>query len=511
MKLDVNGELSQAYRDKLDAIFADRVATCRKYARYTGGDNPTILDKEDQEAPDNRVPVPFGRKIVSTVKGYFAKPGYITYKAEGDAYQEAIKGVFDENNEELLTAELVSDALGNVGGYEILRVSEDLKIKQYRADPETCLPVYDDTLDRKLIAFVHRVDNEDDEGEITTTQTIYYAGFFVEYQRTGSGEFAETGRKDHPFGDVPAVAYKFSADEKPIFYSVIPLIDEHDKIISSDYANEFERFANAYLLSLKKISSDVAAKAKALRIFDGLEDAGASGLNSASEALAFLTKPSRGSDISEGADRFERLIYEQAMVINPSDEGFGTPSGIALRYRLLPMEWLAADGEGRFSVGLQRRLTLIGNALTELNRVTPEPVTINFRRNIPVDSDSIIKTAGNAKGILSEKTILDMFPADIVPNKAEEMERLEEERSMALGSIELPDQATDVAQDAGTEGVAAGGEIQQTALNGAQIKSLVDVVVAVNAGTIEKASAVAIIKAAFPLIGDDVIAKIFAG
>jgi hypothetical protein len=96
------------------------------------------------------------------------------------------------------------------------------------------------------------------------------------------------------------------------------------------------------------------------------------------------------------------------------------------------MEWLCADIEAYFSRGLQRRIVLIGNAMQALYKIAPEMVTINFRRNIPVDIDSIVETAQKAKGVLSEKTILDFFPGDIVPDKIAEQERLNEERAERL-------------------------------------------------------------------------------
>lgn len=457
MQLDNNGELPAVYLNKLDTLFYNAQTTASKYLRYTVGNNPTIIDKPLQSAPDNRVPVPFARKIVRTMKGYMAKPGNITYKAEDEEYQSTLKSIFDRNDEELLTAELFSDALGNIAGYEILRVDQELGIRQYRIKPWEGIAVYDDTLAQNMIAFIHRIGNEFPDGQIEYVQTIYYANEFVEYRRTGAMSWAETDRMAHPFGEVPAVAYYTDQEHLPIYAPVIPLIDENDKIISSDYANELERFANAYLLALKKISAEVAEKAKEIRIFDNLGEDFGDGINNVTGAMAFLTKPTRGSDISEAADRFERLIYDQSMVINPNDDKIGEASGIALRYRTLSMEWLAADIEAYFSKGLQRRIKLISNALGILQDMDSKMVTISFRRNLPIDLDSIVTTAGNARGILSEKTILSLFPADIVPDPVAEQERLDEEASERLPPMneqeEDPQEEKDQEQDDTTEPV----------------------------------------------------------
>ena len=58
---------------------------------------------------------------------------------------------------------------------------------------------------------------------------------------------------------------------------------------------------------------------------------------------------------------------------------------------------------------------------------------------------------------------------------------------------------------------AAGGEVQSTALNGAQIQSLVEIALKVATGELPMESAKAIAGAAFPLISPDVIDRIFAG
>jgi SPP1 family phage portal protein len=124
------------------------------------------------------------------------------------------------------------------------------------------------------------------------------------------------------------------------------------------------------------------------------------------------------------------------MVINPADKDFATTSGIALQYKILAMEWLAAEIEAYVSMGLQRRLMLIANAIESLGRGDPWPVTINFRRNIPINLQAMAETAGMLRGILSERTIINTFPADVVPDKVAELERLDEERAGRLPMLD---------------------------------------------------------------------------
>ena len=431
--MQINTErLSAAQLTEIDNRMATRDAHYTQWRRYMLGDNPAIRDAPMQEKPDNRVPVPFARKIVRTLKGYMFKPGYITYSAEGDYIDTLKAGVFDANDEELLTAEIAQDALSAPESYELLRVGERLPdIKLYHVPYNKGYPIYDTTLARNLVAFVH-VDTVD-AGALATaqTKTVYYADTYETYQRTTSGgQWVQVDEpRDHPFGAVPVSIYRTGSEGVPVFDCVIPLINEHDKIISSAYANERERFANSLLILLDKIvtgtDDEKAETMKQLSQNRILQNLGRNGdVSRVQDAVAFLTKPSRGADVAEEADRLERLVYDMAMVINPTDDTFSASSGIALKYKLLPMEFLASDIEAYFSRGLQRRIELIGQALNEMTGITPETVTIHWRRSLPPDLTALAVDAMNLQGLLSKQTVLRLFPADIVPNIAAELDRI---------------------------------------------------------------------------------------
>ncbi len=436
-----NGELTVAQIQDVVSIITTNAYTYRKYKRYYLGENPTIMDATPKKAPDNRVPCSFARKIVDTVKGYMFPPGNVKYKSKNNYANQLKKEVLDKNNEELHTARLANDSFVYGVSYELLRVNEQADaIKIYRVSPESSLAIYDDTLDENMIAFAHLVAIVTNV-KLNTVKyklTIYYSDFFVEYESQNLSDFTETGRQDHPFDGVPAIEYVPNTDKIPLFYTVIPLIDEHDKITSSQYANELERFASAYLAMLKRINNTIkdangktdAERIEEIRMFDGIGDDG--DIKNVHDAIDFIVKPSRGNDVAEAADRFERLIYDLSMVINPNNLEAGTAiSGIAYRLKLLPMEFLAADIEANFSIGLQRRFDLIGSA-SEITKLTPEDITINFDRNIPSDIETIVTTAGNAKGILSDETILGLFPADIVPSVKDELDKLGSQVSLSL-------------------------------------------------------------------------------
>lgn len=445
MQLNELGELT---RDQLLKVTTAISSAAISYARrkaYYEAKNPQLLEAPAKKAPDNRVPGAFGGKIVDTMAGFMFRAGNITYSAEDAALQKTIEDTFNANDEELHTAEIGKDLLVNGKGFEILRMDEDgAGVRLYRCEPGTALPVYDDTLARNMIAFVHLVSYSDYDDTPTYVRTTYYKNKHVtETSSSIAFEEDKTEREEkaHPFGEVNAVVYQCGMDALPIFEKVIPLIDEHDKIISSGYADERERFASAYLLLLRKLQRTLDDKGKSdidklaeIRIMDDLGSDGE--IKSAADGAAFLTKPSRGPDTAESADRIERLIYDLAQVVNPNDISAGTAvAGIAYKLKIMSMEFKAADIETYVSRALQRRIRLIGNA-----KNVPEEkirdVTIDFKRNIPTDIDALADTAGKLVGIVSKETILRMFPTTVIPNVTAELKKLEEETALMLPAFE---------------------------------------------------------------------------
>ena len=120
-----NETLTDRQLIEVESRLTHRHTLYRRWKRYILGSNPPILDAAPKPDPDNRVPVPFARKIVRTLKGYMFKAGYISYSTEGD-YIDTLKDIFDDNDEELQTAEIATDALSTPETYEILRVGETI-------------------------------------------------------------------------------------------------------------------------------------------------------------------------------------------------------------------------------------------------------------------------------------------------------------------------------------------------------------------------------------------------
>jgi SPP1 family phage portal protein len=430
-------------------IDADRIRVTKNDERrhYFEGKNPGVYEEQARADPDNRIPIPFARKAVKIIRGYMAKPGSITY--QGDYYDEYLKDIYNQNDEDLTTAELLESALIYGESFE-LQYMVDGELNFAQVPINQSIPIYDNSLKPTMTGFIrYYCEGEKKDAELMRgeepnkyftdtgkTQIAYYYDDKViqKYKKAPTDkDFIPDGKAaPHGFGFVPVTRFTISSDGKNLYDHVLELIDWYDKIVSHSYADELEKFANSYLLLANAISQEpdangetAADRIKRDKVFDNL----AQNLErSVKDAVAYLERNVNDTFLNNTADRAERLIYEMLQVFNPRDIVNNTAtSGIAAAYKLLETEYLCADIECYFSRGLQHRIKLISGIGKYLNKTTGEgdsDVYIKFIRNVPFNITEIADVAMKLKGVLSDETILKLFPTTIVNDWEEEMEKL---------------------------------------------------------------------------------------
>jgi SPP1 family phage portal protein len=407
--------------------------------RYYTGNNPTIVERkvQDANAPDNKIPISYARKIINTVVGYMYKPGLITYASENEPYFDALTEIFDENNEPLKTAHLAKEVSIQGQGYEIHYVDNDGAriIPRFAKVPTaTGLPIYNFDLEPKLKAFLYLIKKGEDE-----ELSVYYADhieyYRVERQKGGlfntrtnrresKVELISIGEDTHPYGDVPVVVAYNNRDELGDFEPVIKLIDAYD-ILMSDSMNEFDRFAWAYLvLRGMTMDDEVVQKIKHMRTFELMTDEG---------GVEFLTKDINAEFIRFMSEWVREEIHKQSHVPNFLDGNTGDQlSGVAISKLLYDFEFIAATKQALFEEALQRRVKLLNN-LFDANPGNftgigdDRNVKINFARNKPDEILQFADLMQKFAGFVSQRTLLENF-APFVPDVDAELDRLEEEK-----------------------------------------------------------------------------------
>lgn len=472
-----------------------RVRHIKQQVAYYEGKHPGILFDNPKEEPDNRVPVPIIRSAINFLLGYMFKPGNITYT--GDFYDSTLKDIYDNNEEGIQNAELAKTALTTGKAYEA-HWTEEGQEKFAQVPITQGIMVKSSDLVPRDLAFLRYW--RDDRHILHAW--VYEPGIVNIYVdgKTGLEIDPENPPIEQGYKTVSVLEVTISSDGSNLFDHVLELQDLLDKGLSEDIANELQRFASAYLLMADSIDSTHedengytdADKIKLAKTFSSLGD-------NIRDKVAFLEKNINPEFINTALDRIERLVWEMIGVINPNDDSFkNAVSGTALAYRLLPFEYLCAGIETYFGRFLQRRVRLVG-ALDSTINGTLGPVAdvvIKFNRNLPANETEMIDNALKLSTLVSKETMLEYLPGSVIDSAEDEMKRGDME-SNGIGDME--DEAATMETGVGA-GMPTDGNVANTALNGAQVSSLVEICTSVAEELLPVETAIEILLIAFPTI-----------
>jgi SPP1 family phage portal protein len=430
---------------------------------YHKGKNPDIIlegiRKERKNInPNNVVPLPFARRTINDLMGYAYKPGNVKYQFSEDQNEqsvETIQEILRDNQEPLESSEIFQDASIKGEGAELLFVADE-KIQFSKIKREKCIFKYKDTVKQdKLewaIRFYKTVDVQTDGKDLVTHKAEVYTDTRIDfYEWTEEKDVIQNQQRPdqrfdwnfdnpykyitsqaHPFGDVPLYPYNINEDRLGIFQPSIPIIDKLDGFGSDSIANAIDQFNDTILTLSKTLDPEDAKKIKEWKVIDNL------GGKEEGNFAEFLQRALDIDSALESTKLFERWYYELTGIPNLNDEKFGTKSGIAIAYALVPFENLVTTMEVYFSNGLKHRIDLINNALAFLNKgFEPVEITLEWQRNLPFDlkTRTEIVVALKTANLMSDETLLKMFPQNIIEDAKAEIERRQEEDVQEIQNI----------------------------------------------------------------------------
>jgi phage portal protein, SPP1 gp6-like len=143
----------------------------------------------------------------------------------------------------------------------------------------------------------------------------------------------------------------------------------------------------------------------------------------------FLIKEINDSATENYKKRLNNDIHKFSMTPDLADEKFaGNLSGIAIKFKTIPLEENATEKENKFRVGLRKRCELITYMLnTKKNKdYNYLDITEEFTRNLPVNEMEITNMILSLSNVVSRRTLLELLPQ--INNVDEELKRLEEEK-----------------------------------------------------------------------------------
>lgn len=398
-----------------------------KYKNYYDGIQ-AILNKSyaDASKPCNRSVINYAKNIADSYAGYLATPGFISYRSEQEI--DAVMEVLKYNDFQTEDADFLLDALIYGVACELMYIDNTGHTRFRLINPTSCFGICDDSLTGDLLYFVRMYKvNDWDDSDLYNVDV--YSDFNIKhYTMNGmNGALEFQFEEYHYFSQCPANIFTLP-DEKSIFDCVLPLQDSINELLSAEI-DDYAAFCDAYLvlLGVDADADDIGAmkENRVLVLPDGA-------------SASWLTKSANDAQVENILKRIHDSIYRIAQCPDFSSESFvgGVSSGIAIQYRLTGMENRAGVIEGKMKKALQRRIEIIcGIASLKLGESVFRDIEINFKRNIPADTQSTINMINSLKGTVSDATLLGQL--DFITDVNAELEAIhaQKEENMSLYSF----------------------------------------------------------------------------
>lgn len=413
------------------------------------GDHDILHEHKRAEhtGPDNRLVANIANYLVDTYNGYFMGiPPKITLdnKQQNDLLQDwNDANSFQDKLNELSKQ---CDIYGR--SYAMVYQDEDGYTCVAVIPPTEGVMIYDDTINHGRLAFIRHWTVSGDSGtrwcyEVYTADTIatYIDGRQID-------------ERPNVYGLVPAVEFYDTEERLGLCDNVATLINELNDTLSSKQ-NQIEYFDNAYL---KIFGIDLDADE------DGVPDIDlerqriiySPDADAVNAQIGFLEKPDADGMQEHQIDRLTNLIYQIAKVPNPNDDSFsGNASGVAMQYKMLSMQNMAASKERKFTRSL-RKLYRIVFSLTGYPDAWKD-LTFKFTRNLPDNLSEEVTDAKNLEGVVSKETQLSVL--SIVDDPKAELERMQSEEDERMQSAVS---AVDMNRNGGDEDDVLGQEATES-------------------------------------------------
>lgn len=374
------------------------------YERYMTVDESVPIMKRkprfDEEKPiNNRINNDFFSEIIDFKTGYFAgKPIAYGYN-KGEEAEATSGGANGVDN----AIKVITDFTTRNNMYGVdMEVTKFASIYGYAGrlfyiDPdgaERVMPVHgyetiilsstDITEPEYAVRYFYTLDIS---GSKVWTVEFYddtYVTIFTGYLT----QLTEVEKKPHMFDYCPLQGIPNNKEMLGDAEKVLALIDDYDKVLS-DNSNEVESFVHAYMIFENLNISD-----------DDIREGQKSGsfrfrqVGTQQGKVYFLTKDINDAFTEHHLERLEDNIYRFTRTPNLNDESFGTASGVSLKFKLHGLETKCGMYQAQMMNAAQFMWKLLASAWGKKGeRIDPLQVTMDFKRNFPLDTLSEAQTA----------------------------------------------------------------------------------------------------------------------
>ena len=416
----------QDLKEALEAFIKNELPNLQKMEDYYSGKH-NILNKKNRtiDKEDAKLIHDYPGYITTIATAYFlGKP--IAYALQDDK----LKKDFEKLSEYLATEEEQQENFEHSQNcsifgksYELWYKNLDNTIGNAVVDPRDCFVLRDDTVKKEITAAVRWDKTKNKEDKWIYKLEVYDSTTVTTYEFLSDSDKKEVPNikgvtKLHGFNQVPIIEFLNNKRAFGDFKKVVSLIDGYDEAASTSI-DDMTDFTDALLVltnvggtdkeTLKKIKEDK------LMLIDDDGDA------------KWLIKQVNDSYAQNNKNRLNQDIHKFSMIPDMQDKEFsGNSSGVALGYKLLALEQLAAQKEMHFKKAINQRLQL----MIDFHNLKIKATDIQkvFTRNVPKNLVEAADTAQKLQGIVSHETILSILP--FIEDAKGELEKIKAEEDI---------------------------------------------------------------------------------
>lgn len=383
------------------------------------------VDDNSQKA-DHRATNNYARFISQFIVGYMTG-NPITFTHNDEEAQQVLRDLNDFNDSDAVDSELALNLSIYGRAYEIVFRNEDGEDKFLPLDPKSTFVVYNNDIDKKVLAGVRYYTLRDSNGYLVEYADVYTSNKIYSV-RMREGKYEEYNESPHYFNDVPIIEYVNDKFKQGDFENVISLIDLYDAA-QSDTANYMTDLNDAVLVIIggDDLDSEDAVRwrqANMVHLQPALTSAGTEG--KADAKYIYKQYDVQGSEAYK--QRLEDDIHKFSNTPDLSDKAFGgNQSGEAMKYKLFGLEQKMATKMRYFKKGLMKRYKLLFTLknIESSRKLDYSDVNVQFSPNLPKAIKESVDIFNALNGGVSEKTRLALL--DFIDNPDEELEQMKKE------------------------------------------------------------------------------------
>lgn len=303
------------------------------------------------------------------------------------------------------------------------------------------IPIYSNTLDKKLQAVLRTYQMTDDNGETwniheywtDTTCTSFKQredtlAEFPMFEAVINGEVVATNEYQHGFGEVPFVAFYNNNAETNDLDKIKGLCDTYDKTFSG-FVDDLEDIQEVILVVTNYGGTDPKQLLNDLKYYKTVQVESAGDGDRSGLSTLTIDIPVEARD--KLLELTRKSIFTMGQGVDPEQQGIDHTSGEAMKFTYSLLELKAGLTETEF----RRGFGVLLRAICRLSGIKePKNIIQTWQRTSIRNNAELVSMCQQSVGILSTKTILKNHP--FVENADDEAKELEKEKKEKAKEVE---------------------------------------------------------------------------